>query len=461
MRWFPRRVVRPSRKSVRQPALRLMPLEGREVPAVLPQFWFLSSTWAGARVGPAAPPADDGGSEAPPPVPGGSPPTTPTIALAAASDTGTQGDRITASPTVTLTGSTTPNAAVRLVQTGKVVRAGAFGEFTFTGVPLTAGVNNLTVRAQTSGGRSTGTIAITREAAPTVKATLAPVALAAGGTTSVDLAGTFDDADLTNTRVRFDTSAGPVNVELFDRAAPKTVTNFLNYVGDGDYTDSIFHRSAKLTGGTPFVLQGGGFTFEAGTPPTIAAVPQDPPVQNEPDAATRSNLRGTIAMAKLGGQQDSATNQFFFNLGNNAAILDGQNGGFTVFGKVVGAADQAVVDQLAAIPTQNQGQAPDLPASQQGVFTEIPLTGYTGTDFPSDATRSNFAIINGATVTQPSGEELTYSIVSNSNPAAATATITDNRLAVQGVAAGTTTLTIRATDQTGNTVQTTVTVTVT
>ena len=460
MRWFPRRVARASRPKARPSALRLMPLEGREVPAVLPSFWFLSSTWNGAIVSP-TPAPDDGGTTTPPPLPpSGAPPVTPTVTLAAASDTGTQGDRITTSATATLQGTTSPNALVRLVQTGALTRASAFGAFSFTGVPLTAGVNNFSVRAQTSGGRATGTIAITREAAPTVKATLSPVSLPAGGSTSVDLAGTFDDADMTNTRVRFDTSAGPVNVELFDRQAPKTVTNFLNYVGDGDYTDSVFHRSAKLAGGTPFVLQGGGFTFEATTPPTLASVPQDPPVQNEFDAS-RSNLRGTIAMAKLGGNPNSATNQFFFNLGNNAANLDTQNGGFTVFGKVVAAADQAVVDQLAAIPTQNQGQAADLPDSQKGVFTEIPLTNYTGTDFPSDTTRSNFALINGVTVTQPSGEELTYSIVSNSNPAAATATIADNRLNVQAVAAGTTTLTIRATDQTGNTVQTTVTVTVT
>lgn len=459
MRWFPRRVARASRPKVRKTALRLMPLEGREVPAVLPQFWFLSSTWAGVNVRPTLP-AHNGGTPTPTPPTGGTPPITPTLGLAAASDTGTQGDRITTNATVTLQGSTTPNAVVRLVQTGALTRASAFGSFSFSGVLLTSGENNFSVRAQTSGGRATGTLVVTREAAPTVKTALSPVSLTAGSSTSVDLAGTFDDADMTNTRVRFDTSAGPVNVELFDRQAPKTVTNFLNYVGDGDYADSIFHRSAKLTGGTPFVLQGGGFTFEAGTTPTIAAVPQDPAVQNEFDA-TRSNLRGTIAMAKLGGQPDSATNQFFFNLGNNASILDGQNGGFTVFGKVVAAADQAVVDQLAAIPTQNQGAAADLPAGQQGVFTEIPLTNYTGTNFPSDTTRSNFAIINGVTVTQPSGEVLTYSIVSNSNPAAATATVTDNRLDVQGVAAGTTTVTIRATDQAGHTVQTTVTVNVT
>src|SRR5687767_6934185 len=348
MRWFPRRVPRASRPKVRKTALRLMSLEGREVPAVLPQFWFLSSTWAGVNVAPSTPPPDDGGNPPPPP-PIGNPPVAPTVTLAAASDTGTQGDRITTNATVTLQGTTSPNALVRLVQTGALTRASAFGAFSFSGVPLTAGANNFTVRAQTSGGKASGTIAVTREAAPTLKAAPGPVSLTAGNATTVDLAGTFDDADMTNTRIRFDTSAGPVNVELFDRQAPKTVTNFLNYVGDGDYTDSIFHRSAKLPGGTPFVVQGGGFTFEAGTPPTLATVPQDPPVQNEFDAS-RSNLRGTIAMAKLGGNPNSATNQFFFNLGNNAANLDTQNGGFTVFGKVVAAADQAVVDQLAAIP---------------------------------------------------------------------------------------------------------------
>jgi len=459
MRWFPRRVTRAFRPTVRKTALRLTPLEGREVPAVAPAFWFLSSTWAGARISPAPAPPDDGGNPPPSPGPGATPPVTPAVILATASDTGTQGDRITTNATVTFQGTTTPNALVRLVQTGTVVRSSASGAFTFSGVPLTAGANNFTVRAQTAGGKAAGTIAVTREAAPTLKAPPGAVSVTAGSSTSVDLAGTFDDADMTNTRVRFDTSAGPVNVELFDRQAPKTVTNFLNYVGGGDYTDSIFHRSAKLTGGAPFVLQGGGFTFEAGTPPAIAPIPQDPPVQNEFDA-TRSNLRGTIAMAKLGGDPNSATNQFFFNLGNNASILDGQNGGFTVFGKLAAAADQAVVDQLAAIPTQDQDQAVDLPAAHRSAFGEVPLTNYTGNDFPSDATRSNFAIINGVTVTQPSGEVLTYSIVTNSNPAAATATITDNRLSVQGVGAGTTVLTIRATDQTGNTVQTTVNVTV-
>ena len=447
MRWFRRPAA--THPQTRRSALRVESLEGREVPAtlsVLPRFWYLSSTWASGQVAPTAP--------APNPVVT-PPPLTPTLNLAAASDTGTAGDRVTSLANVTLTGTTSPRATVRLIQTGAVRTADATGAFQFATVPLAVGTNTFLVRATTAGGQASGTTTITRQgAAPTVQTALAPVTVAANATTTVDLAGTFTDADIVNTRVRINTSEGPINIELFDRQAPKTVANFLNYVRDGDYTDSIFHR--RVTG---FVVQGGGFSFEPGTPPTLAPIPTDPPVQNEPDPTTRSNLRGTLAMAKQGGNPNSATNQFFFNLGNNSANLDNQNGGFTVFGKVVGAADQAVVDALAAIPIQNQGTAADLPASQQGVFTEIPLENYTGTDFPSDTTRANYAIINGVTiVSQP--EALTYSVVGRSDPAVAEATIVNNRLTIKGTQAGTTTITIRATDKTGNSVETTVTVTV-
>jgi cyclophilin family peptidyl-prolyl cis-trans isomerase len=431
-------------------------LEAREVPAVVPQFWFLSSAWVAARTAPVSPPPS-GGTTQPPPT--GSPPTTPTVALAAASDTGTAGDKITTLGSVTLDGTTSPNATVHLLNTTKTTKADSTGAFHLTGVPLTLGTNNLTVRAQTSGGQASTSITITRQSAPTVKSTLTPVSVASGNSTTVDLAGTFDDADITNTKIKFDTSEGPINVELFDRQAPKTVANFLNYVNDGDYTDSIFHRSAKLTGGTPFVLQGGGFTFEENPSPSLATIPTDPPVQNEPDPAKRSNLKGTLAMAKLGGNPNSATDQFFFNLGDNSANLDTQNGGFTVFGKVGGAADQAVVDTLAAIPTQNQSNAANLPAAQKGTFNEIPLKNYTGAEFPTDTTRSNYAIINGVSIVSQT-EVLTYTVTANSNPAVAAATVTNNRLSVQGLTAGTTTLTIKATDKAGNSVTTTVTVTV-
>jgi cyclophilin family peptidyl-prolyl cis-trans isomerase/uncharacterized surface anchored protein len=320
-----------------------------------------------------------------------------------------------------------------------------------TGITITAGLaatGYLFAEIPTSTGNAT----------PTVLAAPAAVSLTGTGTQTVDLAGTFDDADIVNTLIRFNTSKGAVNVELFDRQAPKTVANFLNYVTDGDYANSIFHRYAELGNGTPFVLQGGGFAFDADPTPSIVNIPTDPAVQNE-FSVDRSPILGTLAMAKLGGDPNSATNQFFFNLADNSSILNPQNGGFTVFGRLVGAADQAVVDALAAIPTQDQSDATALPASIRGAFGEVPLENYTGTAFPTDTTAANYAMLTGVeVVSQP--EALTYSIVTGPSAAVATATITKNRLTVTGVAAGTTTITVRATDKSGAFVDTTVNVTV-
>ena len=266
-------------------------------------------------------------------------PTTPTLALAPASDTGTVGDGSTNLATVNLTGMTTPGAGVTLVETGATTTANATGVFTFTGVPLVVGANTFTAKATNSGGTTLGTattitrVEVSTNSTPTVKTALAAVSTAAGASQTIDLAGSFDDADITDTLVKFDTSAGPVNIELFDKQAPKTVANFLNYINSGKYTNAIFHRSAS-SNGVPFVLQGGGFTFQPVTN-SIATIVTDPTVQNEPDAVNRSNLKGTLAMAKLGGDPNSASDQFFFNLGDNSANLDAQNGGFTVFGKVV------------------------------------------------------------------------------------------------------------------------------
>lgn len=144
----------------------------------------------------------------------------------------------------------------------------------------------------------------------------------------------------TTTLVRFTTAAGPVDLELYDGSAPKTVANFLNYVRTGAYDGSFFHRLVR-----GFVIQGGGFRYSDDTNPNISVIPTHAPVVNE-FSTSRSNLRGTVAMAKVGGNPDSATNQWFVNLADNAANLDGQNGGFTVFGRVT-APSMAVVDRLA------------------------------------------------------------------------------------------------------------------
>ncbi len=137
-----------------------------------------------------------------------------------------------------------------------------------------------------------------------------------------------------------------VFIELFDDR-PLTRDNFLAYVDAGRYDETIMHRLSR-----GFVLQGGGFyqDLQPEPPPLNVALnpnarvdldgnpaTSNPTVPNEfTNAPMRSNLVGTLAMAKLGGNPDSATNQWFFNLGNNSANLDNQNGGFTVFAQVVG-----------------------------------------------------------------------------------------------------------------------------
>lgn len=187
-----------------------------------------------------------------------------------------------------------------------------------------------------------------------------------------------------------------VVIELFDDR-PLTRDNFLQYVDGGHYDDTYFHRLA-YSGPTPFVLQGGGFyqQFQAEPAPinfslsSAARVDLDgnlatpnPTVNNEfSNSPTRSNVKGTIAMAKLGGDPNSATNQFFFNLSNNSANLDNQNGGFTVFAQVVGNG-MNLVDALTTVnPTssiQIQNYNPDLINNTTGVSVPDGLRDNVGT----------------------------------------------------------------------------------
>ncbi len=155
------------------------------------------------------------------------------------------------------------------------------------------------------------------------------------------------------TVVRFDTNLGSIDVRLYEEATPLSVANFLNYVGTDSWDGTFVHRSIP-----GFIVQGGGFSM---TPDIFNTtnVTTITPVQNEPGI---SNLRGTLAYAKLGGDPNSATSQWFFNLANNAANLNAQNGGFTVFGRVVGSG-MTVVDSIAALDRIGAG----------GAFTDVPV----------------------------------------------------------------------------------------
>jgi len=161
---------------------------------------------------------------------------------------------------------------------------------------------------------------------------------------SAQLGGAF--RVVTANRVRLETSLGDIVFELVDDA-PVTTANFLQYVRDRFYDGTIFHRVVP-----GFVVQGGGFL-----PGMVAQSGLRDPIVNE-FSPNRSNVRATVAMAKVGGNPDSATSQFFVNLADNSQNLDNQNGGFTVFARVVEGMD--VVDAIAAVPLNGEQPVDDV-----------------------------------------------------------------------------------------------------
>ncbi|MBX9679390.1 MAG: peptidylprolyl isomerase, partial [Gemmataceae bacterium] len=283
---------------------------------------------------------------------------------------------------------------------------------------------------------------------PTLKNALGNVSVQSGAAdTLIDLAGKFDDQDLTNSVVQFQTNFGNINFELFDRQTPQTVANFFNYINANKFDNMVFNRLVK-----DFVLQGGGFALGS-NPTTLNPIATDPAVQNE-FSSTRSNAQWTIAMAKSPNDPNSATSQFFINLANNASNLDSQNGGFTVFGKLQGAADQAIASSIASLTPVNKG-----PGDPNDPFASFPLKNYTGSNFPTDATAANFVLVNDVVIVKRD-ESLTYSVTSNSNTNLVTTTIENNRLRLRYNAGqtGSSTITVKATDKFGAATETTFTV---
>lgn len=147
--------------------------------------------------------------------------------------------------------------------------------------------------------------------------------------------------------VEMQTTQGTIVLELYPDKAPATVKNFLSYVNDGYYKDTVFHRVIPN-----FMIQGGGFTADMDKKQT------KPPVQNE-SIRGLSNSRGTISMARTSNPH-SATSQFFINTVDNLN-LDGRPArpGYTVFGKVTKGMN--VVDSISAVSTGRRGPYRDVP----------------------------------------------------------------------------------------------------
>ncbi|MBI2485544.1 MAG: peptidyl-prolyl cis-trans isomerase [Deltaproteobacteria bacterium] len=150
-----------------------------------------------------------------------------------------------------------------------------------------------------------------------------------------------------NSMVIMSTSLGDIKIELYQDKAPITVQNFLSYVNDGFFDDTIFHRVIPN-----FMIQGGGFTQDMKQKPTKA------PIKNEADNGLKNDA-GTISMART-GVVDSATSQFFINQADNDFLNhSSRDFGYAVFGKVVEGMD--VVNKIAGVNTGRLGPFQDVP----------------------------------------------------------------------------------------------------
>ncbi len=155
---------------------------------------------------------------------------------------------------------------------------------------------------------------------------------------------------MANPLIRMTTNQGDIVIELNPEKAPETCANFINYVRDGFYDGTIFHRVIK-----DFMIQGGGFE------PGLTQKTPKAPIKNEADNGL-SNDTGTIAMART-NEPHSATAQFFINVKDNANLNHSAPNpygwGYAVFGKVIEGMD--VVEKIRDVSTGHSGHHADVP----------------------------------------------------------------------------------------------------
>lgn len=314
---------------------------------------------------------------------------------------------------------------------------------TVTGTPTIAGVTQSNVTLTFANGWTHNNKLVFRVLSPPVVSSFSPQTLTLGTPETVSLIGKFTDPDATSAarvNTNLTVNGGNMDFILFDAATPLHVANFMGYANRGDYVNTVFHRTIP-----GFITQGGA--FRADTAPTaFLAVPTQAQVTNEPGI---SNVRGTVALAKLPSGPSTGTNQFFVNLANNGPNLDFQNGGFTAFGRVT-APGMAVADAMAALPT---GDYNVTIGGNTNVFDDFPFNAASA---PATMNNTQAVKINSVTALPV----LRYTLVSNSAPTMATASITGNNLSLTPIGLGSTVLVVRATDLDGLTVDHSVTITV-
>ena len=166
-----------------------------------------------------------------------------------------------------------------------------------------------------------------------------------------------------NPEIELKTNMGTMTIELYPDKAPETVKNFLQYVRDGFYNGTVFHR--VIDG---FMIQGGGFTAD------LTHKPGRGPIRNEAGNGLK-NEAGTIAMART-SDPHSATSQFFINMNNNDFLnYPGRDGyGYAVFGKVIKGMD--VADRIAKVKTAPRPPHQNVPVKPV-ILESVRLAGAT------------------------------------------------------------------------------------
>ena len=261
-----------------------------------------------------------------------------------------------------------------------------------------------------------------------------------GSPITVNLAGVFYDPDAASA-ARLQTNVGSIDIILYPDSTPETVASFLKYTDAGDYDGTVFHRSIP-----GFIVQGGGFV-PAAPGNKFFSVPARPSPTNEPGI---SNLRGTVAMAKVAGLPNSATTNFFFNLADNSDNLDNQNAGFTAFGRV-STPSLTVMDSLAAKPTKTYSAVIDGSAAQS--YGDWPVNAA-----PAPATMDNtkMLVIESARRLPV----LSYALVPGPASDIVQAALSGDLLSLKGLKPGTEDIGLEITDLDGNKITRTLHVTV-
>lgn len=328
-----------------------------------------------------------------------------------------------------------------------------------SGTPILAGLFPCTLTAQFNNGHTATAVlnlrVLPQGATPSVVTPIPSVTYAPGLQLALPLQDRFADAD-SEVAVRLRTTLGDLDLLLYPELTPESVQNFLHYVNRGTYNGVAFHRSVP-----GFILQTGSYVPVQAPDFFVLNQPSRTPPRNEPGI---SNLRGTVAWAKLPGSPDSATLDFFVNLSDNSLNLDNQNEGFSAFGRVAGNG-MTVADAIAALPI--------------GVYRNF-NTG-TGTTASLDKRVQLFELSNGQyqflrrealetvpmnstgsapvdmdverTVRIQQAEQIPvfrYSITANSNSSVVTAAISGTSLVLQTLQEGSSQITVQAADLDGN-----------